>query len=139
MDALIDQLVDALKHIDNIQLPTPEDKRPVLDEALKDLQMRRKRWMDLYERGDLDPDELSARVHKLDEQIPETHAELTRLTSDLSAANATRDHLRLMAKAVNKLPTYLRSGDRAAVNADLHAILKYVTIKQDKTITLNWI
>lgn len=130
--------MQALENLDDISLPSPTDKRPGLESELHDLQVRRRRWMDDYEAGDMTRQEYHERVDPLNRRILKKQKELEDEENALAQSAHTRQVLQELSVAVETIPDYYLNGPKEQVNADLHMILERVIVHKDKSMELVW-
>jgi len=131
-------IIKTLTNLEELQLPSPQDERPALLAALKDLKTKHKRWMDLYEDGTLSKDSLTERITALNQRIQITEERIQQNEQKLTRAQTNRTELQTLSAAVGTLPRYYQKGPPAQVNADLHRILARAIVSKDKSITLEW-
>ncbi|HUI87524.1 MAG TPA: recombinase family protein, partial [Anaerolineales bacterium] len=118
---VIAELVDALRHVDDFQLPVLEDKKPLLSNALADIHAQRDRLTDAYLSGVLGLPEYTKRAVGLDARL----AELENKLSDSDAAiSRRREQATLLAglvAAIESVPDFVLSAPEQEVNARLRA------------------
>lgn len=139
LEKFIVKMTDALRHVDNIPLPSPADDRTHLTEELSTLRNKKVRLLRLVEDGALEDDpEIKERLTDLNKRIELTQARLRQSDQVHTQALATRTALRTLSAQIDTLPEYYRHGKKAQVNADLHEILKKVIVWEDRELELVW-
>ena len=138
MNVVIDEIVNIVRHIDNLQLPAPEDKRPHIQAEITDLEARRRRWMDLYEAETLSGPELSERIAAIDARLDDARSRLADIEKGISSQAAVMDVATELAKAIDDLPNYLHNGPPDEVNADLREMFERIIVTHDRAVTLVW-
>lgn len=132
-------VINAIRNLDTLQLPTPEDKRPSIQSELDDLNRRKKRWMDVYETGGIELTDLTERLSEITNRIEETEKRLSKIEHSLTQGITTRKTLQALSVSVETLPGYYLNGNKVQVNTDLHTILARVIVQPDKTVELVWL
>lgn len=131
-------IVSVLQNLSDVSLPSPTDKRPTLEAELHDLRARKRRWMDLYEAGELTRLEYHERIDPLSARIAKKERELQDASTALERRAHTRSRLEEMAAAVETLPDYLQHGPPESVNADLRSVLEKIILRKGKEMELVW-
>lgn len=139
LEQFIEKMVDALGHLDELTLPTPQDTRPSLTSELADYRTRRQRLITLAEMDDIDDlTSIKDRINDLSARIKQTEDRLRQTELVLTDAATTKDTLQELSHSIATLPKYYRHGPKEQVNADLHSVLRKVIIDQEKGMTLVW-
>ncbi len=94
--------------------------------------------MDLYEAETLDASELAERITAIDDRLTDARRRLSDLEKGISSQAAIRDTAAELARAIDSLPNYIRSGPPEEVNADLREMFERITITHDHKVTLTW-
>lgn len=136
LDLFIAQLSDLLEHVNDIELPQPDDIRPMLEKELAELADRRKRWLDMYELGSLPSSDVSERIADIDARTSAAQRRLEQLESELYDLRAGERALAELAEAKDAVPDYIRNGSAGEVNAVLRDMLSTVIVRADKSLEL---
>lgn len=122
-------------------LPQPKRKQdPTADlrEEITELNKKKKRWLDLYEEEKLDPQTLTERIQRLDDQLNEANAKLTKQRASQARHESNRTTRTRLAQLLDNLEGYYLQAPPAQVNADLHNIIERVVITKDQKIKIHW-
>jgi DNA invertase Pin-like site-specific DNA recombinase len=125
---VIESLMDALRHVDDVQLPTPEDRRPLLSGATVDLRSRRDRLTEAYLAGAMALPEYQKRASDLEARLVDLEKELS--DSDKAETRQQESHTALhdLAALLDAVPDYLLHAPEQEVNNQLRSLLDRIVI-----------
>lgn len=142
LELVIPAIVEQLRTQPNLTAPQPaRDPTETILTDLRSLEQRKTKLLDLYELAtdqNVSPESILKRIKPIDEEIAELSARLQLeqlLTVKRQTAQTTRARL---TELLDSLPDYYLNAPPTQVNADLHTIIKKITISKTHEITIDW-
>lgn len=139
LSLIIPKIVQAIRKTPN--LPQPKQKQdPTADliDEIKDLERKKKRWLDLYENEQLDPQTLTERLRTVQNDLDEANAKLTKQHASQTRRESSRHTRARLAQLIDHLEGYYLQAPPPQVNADLHDIIERIEISKDLKIKIIW-
>jgi len=128
---VIERLTDALRHVEDIQLPMPADRQPLLSGARVDLRSRRDRLTEAYLAGAMALPEYTKRTSELDARLVEIEKELSDSDNALIRRQENRSALLDLAVLIDSVPDYIMNAPEQEVNNQLRNLLERILITPD--------
>jgi site-specific DNA recombinase len=136
---VIPAIVEAIRKTPN--LPEPKQKQDLTEdthEEIKELQKKKKRWLDLYENEQLDAPTLTERLKSVQNQLDIANAQLAKQRASQTRRESSSHTRARLAQILDTLEAYYLKAPPAQVNADLHDIIDHIQISKAHKIKIKW-
>lgn len=133
---VITKIKDKLSKLEEIPLSKLEDKRPLLEDALKEIEKRRTRWVTAFESGQIDGSEYSMNVKKLDAERTATQSEIETLSDDIAHTENKQKLRQSFADVLPDFEEYIYKSPATEVNSALRTLIERIEISKEKEIEI---
>lgn len=136
---IIPKIVEEIRNTPNLPIPV-QTQDPAQDTqiALQELLKKRARWLDLYEDEKINKEALTERLQRIENQINESKALLTKQLTSKARLESSRTTRTRLAQLIDRLEGYYLTAPEPQVNADLKDMIDRITITKDHHIKIHW-
>lgn len=138
---ILPAIVQAIQNAKDLKFPDPpQDNTEQLHQEIRELEKKKKKWMDVYESGqeDMPFDDIRQRLKDIQTSLDTVRGLLAKSsTMQLDHINIQNTLTRL-SKMLHQLPEYYLTAPAPKVNADLRSIISHISFNKNKEFTIHW-